>query len=156
MFTELMGQFLSDKFFCWGWNVLKQVYVIYVRADFLLILICMSSSRFSYLHVGGVTCLIKLCIVFPALFLGKGPSERTSLKHQGQRSCRSKFSVCSHLYYDLKLFTIKQSLILSICEIIIWPKKTHRSIQGTALWQPWVFFFLEKKVSFTHFQDLFH
>lgn len=32
--------------------MLKQVSVIYVRADFLLILICMSSSGFSYLHVG--------------------------------------------------------------------------------------------------------
>lgn len=53
--------------------MLKQVCVIYVSVDFLLILICMSSSRFSYLHVAGVTCLIKLCVVFPALLLGKGP-----------------------------------------------------------------------------------
>lgn len=72
MFTELMGQILSDCFFLQGWNVLKQVCVVYVRADFLLILICMSSSRFLYLHVGGVTCLIKLCVVFPALLLGEG------------------------------------------------------------------------------------
>lgn len=72
MFTELMGQILSDYFFLQGWNVLKQVCVVYVRADFLLILICMSSSGFSYLHVEGVTCLIKLCVVFPALLLGEG------------------------------------------------------------------------------------
>lgn len=53
--------------------MLKQVCVVYVRVDFLLILICMLSSGFSYLHVGGVLCLIKMCIVFPASLLRTGP-----------------------------------------------------------------------------------
>lgn len=51
--------------------MLKQVCVIYVRADFLLILICLSSPGFSYLRVGGVTCLIKQRIASPASLLGK-------------------------------------------------------------------------------------
>lgn len=57
--------------------MLKQVCVIYVRADFLLILICLSSPGFSYLRVGGGDMFDKAAHCFSCLIAW----ERPSLKH---------------------------------------------------------------------------
>lgn len=63
-------------FFLQGWNVLKQVCVIYVGADFLLILMCMSSPGFSYLHVG-VDMFDKAVCCFSCLVAWKSSLRKT-------------------------------------------------------------------------------
>lgn len=72
-----------------------------------------------------------------------------SIKLWRQRSCRIKFSSCSHLHNDFKPLITKQPQILSIYSIIIWHKKT-----GTgwciSFWQICIFVLFRKEKYFVY------
>lgn len=78
-----MEHFLSGNFFWREWNALKQVCGIYVRVDFFFISICMSSSGFSYLHVGFFSVFEKAAWRFACLCLEQVHEEdKTGTIHQ--------------------------------------------------------------------------